>query len=345
MRRRRSDQHSVRLDKKRLPDGSLRVDAALTRTGIFEYESPGGSIVREYRPADEVFRESSLQSLHGVPVTLGHPPALLNPDTYRKHAIGHVADGTPRQDEQYIAATVYIRDRKALEAVQTKQAVEVSCGYSCDVEHTPGKTEEGELYDAVQRNIVYDHVALVSKGRAGANVRLRLDSEGNVSYTSDMSLNINGATYEVANEAEVKAAQAAIDRLASEQKNRHDSAQGRIDALEEQCGKLQAELDRLPEQIRAEERGFQTLKEQARKVAPEAKFDSCANARQVCELALGTKFDGRSDEYVRGRFDVAFEAAGQRAQAQVSTPAEPASAKDPVREARQRMIARNKEQS
>ncbi len=53
---------------KRTPQGFLRVNARLTKVGIFKYD--GG---REYRSEEEVFRVDSLVSLKGAPVTDLHP--------------------------------------------------------------------------------------------------------------------------------------------------------------------------------------------------------------------------------------------------------------------------------
>jgi hypothetical protein len=53
---------------KRTPQGFLRVNARLTRAGVFKYDSG-----REYRSAEEVFRADSMASLQGAPVTDLHP--------------------------------------------------------------------------------------------------------------------------------------------------------------------------------------------------------------------------------------------------------------------------------
>ena len=53
---------------KRTPQGFLRVNARLSRVGIFDYQS-----TREYRSPEEVFRSDSLESLKGAPVTDRHP--------------------------------------------------------------------------------------------------------------------------------------------------------------------------------------------------------------------------------------------------------------------------------
>ena len=48
---------------------------------------------------------------------------------------------------------------------------ELSMGYFCDYELTPG-TFDGRHYDAVQRNIRGNHIALVEEGRMGSDVRV-----------------------------------------------------------------------------------------------------------------------------------------------------------------------------
>jgi hypothetical protein len=53
---------------------------------------------------------------------------------------------------------------------------EVSCGYTADLVEEPG-VYQGQAYDFIQRNIKYNHIAIVDKGRAGPDVRIRLDSE------------------------------------------------------------------------------------------------------------------------------------------------------------------------
>ena len=79
-------------------------------------------------------------------------------------------------------ATVQVSDAKTVERLG-KDLIEVSCGYRCDLDSTPGISPEGEPYDAIQSNIRLNHVALLpaNKGRAGRDVKLLLlDSDGNV---------------------------------------------------------------------------------------------------------------------------------------------------------------------
>ena len=55
-------------------------------------------------------------------------------------------------------------------------ARELSCGYKLNLDETPGITPDGQHYDAIQRDIRYNHLAVVQRGRAG-NARLNMDGD------------------------------------------------------------------------------------------------------------------------------------------------------------------------
>ena len=54
---------------------------------------------------------------------------------------------------------------------------ELSCGYNLRLDETPG-VWEGQPYDAIQRDIEINHLALVDKARAGEQARLNIDGQG-----------------------------------------------------------------------------------------------------------------------------------------------------------------------
>jgi len=166
----------------RTPQGGVRVDAAFTRVGVLAYRDGMGREWREYRPEEEVFRADSLSTLCAAPATLLHPDHLVTADTWRADARGHLVDDV-RRDGAFAAGSIIVQDgevaRRVLLGDEDPDALrDLSCGYSCDVDQTPGVTPTGDRYDAVQRNIVYNHVALLPKGagRAGTSVGLRMDA-------------------------------------------------------------------------------------------------------------------------------------------------------------------------
>jgi hypothetical protein len=157
------------------PEGYVRVRGTFSRSGCQTYTNPDGSKRVEYRPPEEVSRPDSLLSMGGLPVTLEHPPQLLTPDTVRQHTRGH--SGTQVEfTDGFVHGTVTLTDREAIEAVKRRDAVELSVGYRCEYDPTPGVAPDGTRYDGVQRNISGNHLAVTRKARAGAEVCLHFDS-------------------------------------------------------------------------------------------------------------------------------------------------------------------------
>lgn len=199
----------------RLADGRVRVDAYLTRTGVFEYRDANGGVRREYRPATEVFKADSVASFADSPLTDDHPPEMVNAGNWKNHAVGHLS-GAPRQDGAHVAATIVVSDASTIAKMDAGK-VQLSCGYECDLDPRPGQTPDGERYDAIQTNIRGNHVALVDVGRAGPSARVRMDALTMITEPAAQKK-------DTMTEDELKAA------LATE-KARADALQARIDAF------------------------------------------------------------------------------------------------------------------
>lgn len=311
---------SIRFDrgrlegKRRSPQGGLRVDAALTRTGIFLYRGPDGQEIREYRPPEEVFNEDSLESLRLAPIVVGHP-AMIKTHNYKQHAVGVVSTDV-RQDGKFVAATVVVQDQSTIEAVERGDLIEISCGYSVDLDHTPGVTPEGEKYDCIQRQIVYNHAALggESFGRAGKEVRLRLDSNG------DEVVGIDPTVASMTLEEAIKRAEKAEADLKAATA-RADAAEGARDAEKVRADKAEADLtsartDAASLDIPALVVARNALENNARKVLGAdaeltVKVDGKDRPMTDAEIVIATiikddptfKADGCADGYLRGRFD------------------------------------------
>ena len=155
--------------------GALRVPATLTRVGVLDYTDDEGNAWGELRPRDEVMRPESLATLRGATLTDLHPPQLVTPASWKRDAIGHVGDDVT-VDADYVRASVIVQDATAIDRVRGKERRELSCGYTCDLDETPG-VFNGKPYTRVQRNITYNHVGLGPEGwgRAGSDVSLRMD--------------------------------------------------------------------------------------------------------------------------------------------------------------------------
>ena len=156
-------------------EGYLKVWCKAARVGTQLYTRGDGSQVREYRPEDEVSDPDSLASFGMKAVTLNHPKVLLDSKTTKLHQVGH-AGSHVRFSDGFVEVALVITDQEAIDSIERGDTQEVSAGYRVDYDPTPGVTPEGESYDGIQRNIRVNHIAVVSKGRAGKNARLLLDS-------------------------------------------------------------------------------------------------------------------------------------------------------------------------
>lgn len=156
-------------------EGYLRVRAKLSRTGIQDYygweigktgDGEASRAHRIYRDPAEVFAADAMASFRLKPVTDGHPFESVTAENWSKQARGIVADDVAR-DGDHMAATLLITDAEIANRIQRKGSVELSCGYDCDLDMTPGVTPDGEPYDGRQITIRGNHVAVVDQGRCG----------------------------------------------------------------------------------------------------------------------------------------------------------------------------------
>lgn len=153
------------------PEGYLIDNPILTRVGIFEYHNPDGTIRRELRLPEEVFAAESLASYKGKPVILTHEAGLVDVDNVQQEHIGTIlSEGM--QDGDNVRAQIVIHDAESL----SYGLRELSLGYTQTPDETPG-VWNGQPYDAIQRNIQINHLALVEKARAGETARLNIDGE------------------------------------------------------------------------------------------------------------------------------------------------------------------------
>ena len=69
-----------------------------------------------------------------------------------------------RFEAPYLFNSLVVWDQEAIDLVESGEQEALSCGYHYDPDMTPGEYQ-GKKYDGVMRNIVGNHVALVSTGR------------------------------------------------------------------------------------------------------------------------------------------------------------------------------------
>lgn len=151
-------------------EGYLVDHPVLTSVGIFEYMNPDGTIRRELRLPEHVFAEKSLKTYRGKPVIITHMAGKISKNNVDREQIGTIlSDGY--QDGDDVRAEIIIHNTDAMKSSGLK---ELSLGYNLDLIEEPGEWN-GQPYDAVQTNIVINHLALVASARAGDQARLNID--------------------------------------------------------------------------------------------------------------------------------------------------------------------------
>ena len=91
------------------PEGYLEDTPILTSTGIFEYTNPDGSIRRELRLPEEVFKPESLASYCGKPICITHDAGLITKDNVHENAVGTILSEGFR-DGASVRAKIIIHD-------------------------------------------------------------------------------------------------------------------------------------------------------------------------------------------------------------------------------------------
>jgi hypothetical protein len=167
---------------RRTADGYLIAEAKAVRTGIQLYAGdevgkPGMAKVRVYRPADQVFADASLQSFTHAPITVDHPKDSVTSENWKDLAVGEVSTAA-KKDGEWVWLPLILKDAAAIKSVEDGKR-ELSAGYSCELDWTAGTTADGAAYDAQQKNIKINHLALVDRARAGSQARI---GDGAVSW-------------------------------------------------------------------------------------------------------------------------------------------------------------------
>ena len=335
-----------------MSNGWLKVDAFISRTGVQEYEKDGKPYF-EYRPPDEVFRVDTISSFSAVPVTNNHPPGGLDAHNTKHYQVGTV--DSPKRDGQRTRAKLLLTDASAIEAIKAGRS-QLSCGYMCDLDETPGTTPDGQRYDALQRNIVGNHVALVDAARGGPELRLRLDASGvMVDAPTDVTVGSpekgKGTPFMNPDEAKKLMESAAADKaradaLSAEKATLEAQVKthaARADAAEAKIAALDAELKALPAKLAEQAKARTALETAARKVT-DAKFDGLSD-REVKMLAINATLPSpidasKSDAYVDAAFDIATANATPRVDATAPMPTQTTAPVDVIAEAHAKFLKR-----
>lgn len=205
----------------RTPDGFLLcINVPIARAGALQYMPeemphipPGpGQFLMVDRPEAVVFSAETMASFEGKPVVIGHPPGGLHtPSTTRMSAVGSMQN--IRRYDNLLVADLLLTDALAIALVESGQLREVSCGYRGIVEPAgPGR--------GTQTAIIGNHLALVDRGRAGAECAIKDH------HPKGRSMNLFERAAQALGKRNPKELRAIADEMSAEQKADEEKKQG-----------------------------------------------------------------------------------------------------------------------
>lgn len=310
-------------------DGYLAGRVKAARTGVQHYAGKEvGWTERErvavYRPLDEVMRVDSLASYKGKPITDGHPDVRVGAENWRDLAHGTVM-GVQR-DGEAVALDLNISAKPLIDKVEGGEARQLSAGYVAKIDRTSGTTADGIPYDAVQRDIYVDHLAVVPAGRAGSEFRIGDDAvnwgAAPITKSSEKETKMSDALKTVV--LGDKAAQVAVSDAAiieqykvDQEKKFSDAQTAHAAALAEKDKELatkDAKITELEGKVLSDEDKAKLVADRvalettaakiAKDVAPKGMNDGALRKAVVVAKLGDAAIEGKAEAYIDAMFDV-----------------------------------------
>jgi hypothetical protein len=141
----------------------------IAKVGELKYFNKDGSDRLEVVTPEVLFDSKSIDSFKMKPITSPHhPPVMLNADnagTYSKGMTGNLVT----IDGDFLGIVATVTDAETIRGIKGGRTKQVSCGYMAGTrQRSDGK------FDQLYR--LGNHVTICEQGRAGADVRVNVDS-------------------------------------------------------------------------------------------------------------------------------------------------------------------------
>jgi len=311
--------------------GFLHAKARVTRSGVFDYYTEDGDLIREYRSPEEVFDEKSIQSLQLKPITNDHPGEMITVDNIKDFQIGTVGEDI-KKDGDFLDANIIITDKEMVQtSVNRKKMnlpIELSCGYSCDVLPDMGIHDKDGWYTHKQHKIRYNHLSIVDKARAGRDVKILDKLQNNNKKELKMSEKVQFVRKSVdVNSFKIDAITKVIDEDSLELTNTlsskldeavdiitktnkdKDELQGKFDQANETIASLKEKVDSLSDINSPQVASMIKARNDVEKIAKELKVDcdgkDIKTIKCDCIISISKNADmkDKTDDYINARFD------------------------------------------
>lgn len=151
-------------------------DNPISREGIFPYSGAQvghpdrGRIFQVYRPGEELSAPDALASFRLMPIIDDHTMLGEGHTPAEDVGVTGVIGENVKFDRGVMTANLKIFSKALAQKIKNGKT-ELSCGYRCVYDFTPG-VWNGQPYDVIQRQIRANHLALVDEGRMGPEVSI-----------------------------------------------------------------------------------------------------------------------------------------------------------------------------
>ena len=302
-------------EREYMDNGFLRVPGRVARTGIQDYlacelglDGDPTRVVKVMRPESEVFNDSAMSSYEGVDVTIEHPKSFVDAESYKDISKGTVLNAV--RDGDFVKADVIIKSEDAIKEVESGK-VQLSAGYSAVyVEAT-----DSDPFDYIQTNIRINHVAVVSKARAGAQARL-FDNHPNPPEKDMIKVVLDsGRSVELEDGATAALISDSFERLttrATDAEGKLGEIQATADAQGEKINQLEADLKLANdgEALKSKLADLAQVKDAAVRIAGKEftcdSVDSLEIKREALKVVRDSiEWSEQSESYINGAFNFA----------------------------------------
>jgi len=335
-------------------EGFLKAIADIARPGVFPYLYEKGKIVNEAKLPEDILSRETIASASGVALTLDHPKdadgnhILVTPENARDLSHGNVSE--PELAEGKIRVLLTALSKEAIDQIKSGKR-ELSIGFEYDLDPRPGEYD-GKSYDASQKNIRINHVALVDAGRAGEEIRIhgdkkqmlyrKYDSKSDLEVSKEVldeliflnkKINTDAAELETlknkikADEGEIESlkAQIAGTPLKNEAADKElqkimaqlDTALSQVEAWKQKYAKLEEEVPAMAEEVATETMDAMNM---AKSVDPEMKTDGLSAKEiklqiigKVLPFKEGVKVDSLDKAIIQARYEAACDVVSHKA--------------------------------
>ena len=234
----------------------LLAEANITRSGVILYDGEAG-----FRDHSSISSKEFLKDVEGLPIVKEHVDISVS--NRKLYEIGFVLN--PYSSGIYIKGNVIIYDEEYIEKIQKGYINQLSIGLYANKINKKG-FHEGKPYDFIQENIIFNHVALVERGRAGSQVRI-LEEDSNKKNNKKGVSNKKMSTESPAVTVEL---QKKIDNLIKKDEERDSQ----IKEYQEFITNQMKEKEDLNKKLEEERKNHDKEKEEITRVANSHKEDS-----------------------------------------------------------------------